>query len=125
MLADSDKVDIRRYAGYPMYGGQPVQAFGYRFFTQYGTLEFRMNNALPEEYSVVQAMLTRLRGLEADLFGSSANLDTASAGPWVHNAKEVADRMGLYALHRRELCNFFGVPPGPSFQGGNSYRGVV
>lgn len=111
--SEAQKVAIRRYCGYPMLGGQPVQAFGYRYFQQYGTLEFRMNNGMPEEEAEVIAMLERLASLEAAVPTASDNLDTASAGPWVHNRHEVRDRWNLYQLHRNELCAFFGVPPGP------------
>lgn len=116
MYTEAQRVAIRRYCGYPMFGGQPVQAFGYRFFQWYGTLEFRMSNGSPEEEAVVLAKLATLAQLEAAVTGTSENLDTASAGPWVHNPKEFEHRLELYAYHRKELCAFFGVPPGPQFQ---------
>lgn len=119
MLTDAQRADVRRYCGYPMYGGQPTQAFGWRFYQWYGTLEFRLVNALPEEYALVTTMLTRLNALETALAGSTDNLDTASAGPWVHNASEIKDRTRLYTFYRKELCNFIGVPPGPYFQPGD------
>lgn len=113
--SEAQRVSIRRYCGYPMFGAQPTQAFGYRYFQHYGTLEFRMSNGSAEEAAAVIAMLATLAALEADLVATTGNLDTASAGPWVHNSKELRDRVELYSFHRLELCNFFGVPPGPSF----------
>lgn len=110
---DAQKVALRRYCGYPMLGGSAQPAFGYRFFQHYGTLEFRMSNGAPEEEAEVVAMLGNLAALETALRSASDNLDTASAGPWVHNRHETRDRMQLYQFHREELCNFFGVPPGP------------
>jgi hypothetical protein len=96
-----------------MFGGEPTPGFGYRFFEWYGLLEYRMNHGSPEEEEVVVTKLATLASLEADVPTASGNLDTASAGPWVHNKNEIRDRLALYQYHRNELCNFFGVPPGP------------
>ena len=122
-LTDAQLVDARRYCGFPVYGGQPVQAFGYRFFQWYGTLEFRMNNLDPAETTVVTNMLTTLNTLESAIPGTGSNLDTESAGPWVHNKNELRDREALYLSWRLKLCAFFGVPPGPYLQTG--FRVVV
>ena len=117
-LTAQEKVDIRRYCGFPVYGGQPVQAFGYRFFQWYGTLEFRMNNMQPEEETVVRnTYLTNLATLEAAIPTTSDNLDTAKAAVWEHNQNELRDREALFDSWRRRLCAFFGVPPGPYFGG--------
>jgi len=86
----AEKVDIRRHCGYPMYGGTPSSFQSYRFFTAYGTLEYRMNNMLAEEEAVV----------------------------WTHNKNEVRDRATLFNKWRRDLCSFIGVPPGPGLGGG-------
>ncbi len=110
---ESQRVAIRRYCGYPSFGGSAVPAHGYRFFQHYGALEFRMTNGSPEEEAEVLVMLARLAMLEAAVPTASDNLDTASAGPWVHNRHEVRDRLRLYTFHREELCAFFGVPAGP------------
>jgi hypothetical protein len=113
-LADPEKVDIRRFCGFPVFGGQPVQAFGMRFFQNYGTLEFRMNNMSPSEESVIRNVyLANLGNLETAIFGASDNLDTDVAAIWTHNKREVADRQALYDLVRRQLCQFLGIPPGP------------
>ncbi|WP_175994548.1 hypothetical protein [Burkholderia vietnamiensis] len=121
MLTDAQKIDIRRFCGYPVYGGQPVQAFGYRFFQWYGTLEFRMSNLAPgEETVVVNTYLANLNTLEQAIPGTSANLDTDTAAVWKHNANEQRDRDRLFDSWRRRLCGFFGIPPGPSFVDGSS-----
>lgn len=124
-LTNAQKVDIRRYCGFPVYGGTPTQAFGYRFFQWYGTLEFRMNNLCVEEETVVTTMLTTLNTLEAAIPGSGANLDTDQVAVWTHNKREVKDRADLYDLWRGKLCAFFGVPPGPQFGSNNSITLVV
>jgi hypothetical protein len=114
-FTDAQKVDIRRFCGYPAFGGQPVQAFGHRFYQHYGTLEFRMNNFLPEEEAVVTTYLGNLNTLEAAIPTTSGNLDTAQAAVWMHNPNEQRDRERLYASWRKKLCDFIGVPPGPNF----------
>ena len=54
MFTTAEKVDIRRFCGYGMFGAQALPASGYRFSTQYGTLEYKINNMLPEEEVVVR-----------------------------------------------------------------------
>lgn len=112
-LTDAQLVDCRRYCGYGNFGQTVTPASGYRFMTHYGVLEYRMANLTDSETAVASAMLTNLNGLETALWGSSDNLDTAAAAVWTHNKNEVADRRGLYRMARTDLCNFFGVPPGP------------
>lgn len=119
-FTDAQKVDIRRYCGFPAFGGQPVQAFGHRFFQWYGTLEFRMNNLQAAEEAVVTTMLGTLNTLEAAIPAAGSNLDTAQAAVWIHNKNEVRDRERLYRSWRQNLCDFFGIPPGPNMSGGGS-----
>ena len=115
-LTDAQLVDCRRFCGFPLFGGQPVQAFGYRFFQWYGTLEFRMNNMDPAETVVLTNYLTQLNLLETAIYGTSANLDTDVAAVWTHNKNEQRDREALFDSQRRRLCAFFGIPPGPGLK---------
>lgn len=116
-LADPEKVDVRRFCGFPVFGGQAVQAFGYRFFTAYGTLEFRLNNMQPAEEVVIRnTYLANLTTLENAIVGTSANLDTAKAAVWEHNKNELRDREALFLSWRKKLCQFLGIPPGPYLQ---------
>lgn len=115
-FTDAEKVDIRRYCGYAAFGGQPVQAFGHRFYQHYGTLEFRLNNFLAEEEAVIRTTyLANLSTLESAIPAASSNLDTAKAAVWEHNANEVRDRERLFNGWRKRLCDFIGIPPGPNF----------
>lgn len=116
-LADPEKVDVRRFCGFPVFGGQAVQAFGFRFFTAYGTLEFRLNNMQPAEEVVIRnTYLANLTTLENAIVGTSANLDTAKAAVWEHNKNELRDREALFLSWRKKLCQFLGIPPGPYLQ---------
>ena len=113
-FTDAQKVDIRRFCGYAAFGGQPVQAFGHRFYQHYGTLEFRMNNLLPEEEAVIaETYLANLADLETAIPATSENLDTDVAAVWTHNRHEQRDRERLFDSWRRRLCGFLGIPPGP------------
>lgn len=113
-FTDAEKTDIRRFCGYPVYGGQPVQAFGYRFLQHYGTLEFKLNNLQTSEEAVVRGVyLTNLATLETAIPLTSDNLDTDQAAVWTHNKKEQRDREQLFDSWRRRLCDFLGIPPGP------------
>jgi hypothetical protein len=93
---------------------------------QYLALEYRLQHMSANEGAVVvNTYLANLTTLETAIVGASANLDTASAGPWVHNANEQRDRERLFTSWRLRLCEFLGVPPGPQFDGGNTVQMVV
>ncbi len=112
MLTDQQKTDVRRFCGYPAYGASPAGNNGWRFYTAYGLLEYRMNNLSAAEIAVVAGYLSTLGQLEAAVPGSSANLDTDAAASWRHNRDEVAHRSQLFDGWCRRLCGFFGVTPG-------------
>lgn len=112
-FSTAERVDIRRFCGYPAYGGTPSSFQSYRFFQAYGTLEYRISNLLTEEETVVRSYLASCTTLEAAIVATSANLDTDAAAVWTHNKNEHRDRERLFASWRRKLCGFLGVPPGP------------
>lgn len=128
-FTDAERVDIRRFCWYPVFGGTPSSFQSYRFFQAYGTLEYRMSNLLAEEETVVRTIyLASLYTLELAIPGAAANLDTDVAAVWTHNKNEVADRERLFGNWRSKLCEFLGVPPGPACSAGangNSMRLVV
>ena len=138
-FTNQERVDIRRYCGYGMFGGTATPAFGWRFFTQYGTLEYKLTNLAPEEETTLRA--TYLTGpgsttnpsttgvslytLEQAVYGATANLDTDQAAVWKHNKNEVRDRRGLYNQMRFDLCSFLGIEPGPELVNSGAIRLVV
>jgi hypothetical protein len=112
MFTDQQKTDIRRFCGYPAYGASPAGNIGWRFYTAYGLLEYRMNNLSGAEITVVLNYLATLYALESAVPTASDNLDSDAAASWKHNQTEIADRLRLLDEWRRRLCGFFGVPPG-------------
>jgi hypothetical protein len=113
-FTDAQKVDIRRFCGYPAYGSGAAGFNSWRFFQAYGTLEYRLNNLAPAEIAVALQYLSTLATLEAAIPPASANLDTESAAAWTHNENETRDRAVLFDSWRRRLCGFLGIPPGPA-----------
>ena len=111
-LSEAQKVDVRRFCGYPAYGAGAAGFQSWRFFQAYGTLEYRMNNLAAEEVAVVVNYLATLAALEVAIPEASGNLDTEAAAGWQHNANEVRDRAALFDQWRRRLCGFLGLPPG-------------
>lgn len=124
MFTDQQKTDIRRFCGYPAHGTGAGGNAGWRFFSAYGLLEYRMNNLSPAETQVVASYLATLSALEAAVPGASDNLDSDAAATWRHNASEVADRLNLLDSWRRRLCAFLGVPPGEGL-GANGLSWIV
>lgn len=111
MFTEQEKIDIRRFCGFPVYGNtEAVVSFGYRYFNPSLALEYRMNNlTLAEENTVRTIYLANLYTLESAIPTASTNLDTDRAAVWYHNKEEVADRFNLYRLWARRLCDFFSV----------------
>lgn len=123
-LSDAEKVDIRRFCGYPAYGAAPTGMQSWRYFQVYGLLEFRMNNLSDAELGVARRYLATLVGLELAVPATSENLDSDEASVWTRNKNEVSDRLRLFDEWRRRLCGFFGIPTGPAL-GGNSPNLIV
>lgn len=128
-LTTDQTTSLRRHAGYGSLGqGLPSTYTGYRFFTEFGLLEFRLINFSASELTVAANFATQLDALEAAIYGAGANLDTDSASVWKHNKNEIADRETLYLSFRRKLCDFLGIPLGPfavGSTGQNSYTVMV
>lgn len=116
-LSDAEKVDIRRFCGYPAYGAAPSGMESWRFFQIYGVLEFRLTNLSASELAVARRYLGTLLALELAVPESAANLDTDEASMWTRNKAEVSDRIRLLDEWRRRTCGFLGVPPGPALSG--------
>lgn len=116
-LTDAEKVDIRRFCGYPAYGAASGPLQSWRFFQVYGLLEFRMNNLSISELVIARRYLTTLTSLEVAVPGVSNHLDTDVAATWTRNRDELTDRLKLLDSWRRRLCGFIGVAPGPSLPG--------
>lgn len=111
-LTDAERVDARRFMGYPSYGPGASGFQGWRFFEAYGVLEYRLTNAADAELVVIRSYLTQCAKLEQDVLGSADNLDTDQAAVWHRNKYEVRDRQRLLDDWRRRLCFFLGIPPG-------------
>jgi hypothetical protein len=111
VFTDAEKVLIRKYCGYPFLGNVNTSAFGVRFTTWYGSLEYRMNSLSDNETSLVRTtFLANLTAIEADMYGSYIDLDTNKAAVWERNPKEIRDKWNLFVLCRKQLCEFMGVP---------------
>ena len=102
MLTNQQKVDIRRYCGFSVFGNDTTAsppAWGYRYYAQYLILEYRMNNlSTDEETTLENVYLSNLATLEAAIPTASGNLDTDRAAVWYHNKNEVSDRFKLFNL---------------------------
>lgn len=113
-FTDAEKNDIRRHCGYGVFGSEDNPNYGYRYFTWFGTLEYKMNNLQTvEENTVKTVYLSRLNQLEIDIFDLTGdNLDTDQAAVWKHNKNEQVDREKLYKSLRLKLCAYLRVPFG-------------
>lgn len=117
-LAAAELTDARRFCGYPAYGAGAAGFQSWRFFSSYGTLEYRLGNLSLSEIVVVRSYLSQLQSLEQALLSAGDNLDTDHAAVWHRNRSELADRQGLLASWSLRLCGFLGVPPGPALSSG-------
>jgi hypothetical protein len=113
-LTDAEKVDIRRFCGYPAYGAAPTGMQSWRYFQVYGLLEFRLTNLSDPEIMIARRYLGTLTSLELAVPTASENLDTDQASMWTRNKDELTDRIRLLDEWRRRLCGFIGVAAGPA-----------
>ncbi len=84
-LTDAEKVDVRRFCGYPAYGAAPTGLQSWRYFQVYGLLEFRVAHLSDSEISIVRRYLATLTTLEIAVPATSENLDTDQASMWTRN----------------------------------------
>jgi hypothetical protein len=119
-LTDAEKVDIRRFCGYPAYGAAPTGMQSWRYFQVYGLLEFRLTNLSPSEIAITRRYLGNLTMLELAVPAAADNLDTEQASMWTRNKDELADRIRLLDEWRRRLCGFLGIPKGPALSSGTA-----
>ncbi len=125
MFSDVERTDVRRFCGYPAYGAGAAGNMGWRFYTAYGALEYRLSNLSAAEEAVVRTQLATLRVLECAVPEAGETLDTERAAVWTRNADEVSERLRLLDEWRRRLCQFLGVPPGEGLAGSSGIRWVV
>jgi hypothetical protein len=119
-LTDAEKVDIRRFCGYPAYGAAPTGMQSWRYFQVYGILEFRLTNLSDSEIAIARRYLGNLTTLELAVPAASDNLDTDQASMWTRNKSELSDRIQLFDGWRRRLCGFLGVATGPALSSGTA-----
>jgi hypothetical protein len=128
MLTDAQKVDVRRWAGYPVSGDASVVVYSDPVYFHAGprdglnalTLDGRLSHLTESEETVlVDTYLTPIAALEAAILTVGDNLDTNKAAVWERNANEQSDRERLFKSVCRRMCAFLGVPPGPGLGSGN------
>jgi hypothetical protein len=118
-LTDAQRLDVRRWMGYPSLGADEIDYV--RWTSRYSSMTLTQRlEALTsaEETMLVDKYLTHLETLEGALLSASANLDTDTAGPWKANPREITQRTSLYNKWRRDMCGFLGFEPGPALGSG-------
>ena len=125
MLSEREKTDARRFLGYPAHGADLSGNMSWWLVQAGGTVEYRLGNMTASEEAVLRTYLQTLTGLEQAIPCAGAGLDTASAGGWVRNPREMEERERLFDQWRRRLCAFLGVAPGASLSRGSSVALVV
>jgi hypothetical protein len=124
MLTDAQKVDARRWMGYPTLNGNfpdTIYTISANRFQPLVSITEKLANLTDGEESVlIEKFLTPLESLEAAILTVSDNLDTNVAAVWQRNTNEQADRERLFDSVRRRMCAFLGFKPGPELGGGGS-----
>lgn len=126
MLTDAQKLDVRRWMGYPSLSDGELDSVRWNPMRRTSmSLAERLDNlTATEETTLTDAYLTPLATLEAALLGVSDNLDTKVAGPWQANPNEMSQRTALFDKWRRDMSAFLGFLPGPALGGAGSGCGV-
>lgn len=125
MLTDAQKVDVRRWMGYPTLNtGYPDTVYttrGDRMQPLLTITQKLANLTESEETVLVDVYLTPLASLEAAILTVGDNLDTDAAAVWKRNVNEQSDRERLFDSVRRRMCAFLGFKPGPELGGGGGF----
>lgn len=124
-LTDAEKADIRRFCWYPTYGAGPAGFQSWRFFQEYGLLEFRMTNLAPAELQNVRWRLAMIYPAQAAFDAMYDTINVAQAAAFTRNPNELRERRAHMTALRRSLCDAVGVPPGPEFTGGATRQIIV
>ena len=124
-LNDTEKTDARRFLGYQAAGSVASMQSSYRFFQEYGTMEFRLLNASDTELVIIRQYLTQCTSLELDIMNSTTKIGIDTAAVFKRNAYEIRDRQNLLDDWRRRFCGFLGLTPGPSLMGGGYNTAIV
>lgn len=133
-LTDSQKVDVRRWAGYAVSGDDQVIVFSDPVYFHSGppgglnalTMAGRLDHLTESEETVlINTFLTPLASLEAAIPTVGDNLDTDAAAVWKRNVNEQSDRERLFKSVCRRMCAFLGVPPGPGLGAGGANISLV
>lgn len=126
MLTELEKINIRRYCGFPVYGNGATASpptFGYRYYQWYLILEYRLNNLALEEEEIIRTVyLEKLEAFENAIPTASENLDTDQAAVWYRNKNEVSDRVGLMNYWGNRLADFLGVKAPIQLLAGGQFR---
>lgn len=120
MLTDAQKLDVRRWMGYPSLSDGELDMVRWNPYSRTSmSLTERLENLTStEEVSLTDAYLTPLAAMETALINVGDNLDTLVAGPWTANPQEMAQRSALFNKWRRDMCTFLGFQPGPGLGSG-------
>lgn len=115
-FTDAQMVDIRRFCGYPARGTANNMFNSNLFFTWFEELQYRAMNLSPAEGAIVaNEYLVQINGARRDIFNARANQTALASGSVTFRDNEMEIRRGEYERLCYELCNFFGVGPGPNF----------
>ncbi len=114
------------YLGYPPRGlGQVVFPYPYIMRQYLALMYFLTQDCGPSQAQQIITILASCTTLWTAIQTASGNLATESAGPWVHNKREVRDRINLYNYYRKQLSIAVGIPLYGGDTGGSSRQIVV
>lgn len=136
-LTETQKADVRRHMGFGPEGNLALGGssfIGYRFFTKYGQLEYRLNNLKTEEETILvgtgnqpplvpinpnftdpstdivyDGYLRVCNFLEGQIATVTDNLDIEKAGDYTARKTEMVDRVKLYRWWCARMAQYLGV----------------
>lgn len=125
-LTIAERVNVRRYLGYPPAGDDlNGTSSSWRFNQIWGLMEWKLTHCTDEELVVVRKYLTQLPSLESNILAAADNLDTISIAVLHQNPHEIRDRQRLFDGWRNRFAQFLGLPPGPYLSNPNSSRRII
>jgi hypothetical protein len=115
-LSPFQKAQVRFHCGYRNFAADDNTFTLYPWFRLgLQTLEWNLDHLRPEEYTFFLQLLTNCQTSYQNWIDSQDNMDALQIAIIKNNPIEPQNRRDFYSRTCEDLCDFFGIVPGPSF----------
>jgi hypothetical protein len=119
VFTETQKTYIRFFCWYPARGLSNNLFNSHLFFEWFEVLQYRMLNLSQADGAfVANDILAQLILMRTEIPAARQNMSVDASGSTILRKEEMEQRIGEYSRMRLELCDFFGINPGPLYGNG-------